>query len=235
MLPDQKYKEAFAQTFVHHYNRISIMLCQSRSNDRNRSKDTMHDILSNCVVHVSVQLFSNEELATKLCQKTQLLYVIVISLKYPIEGCADEDDMAGILMSNPMQDPKKNTHNVVRCDHQILKEHWYWPIVSDLNNVLTHRPVAQMFMNDCALLDFWLELVMAFQGMNLNQRELNEHVEYENNTYYSAFSAELEICATPMWTLITHLKDSVSFTPTVNPITNRTVFQGFGRTVDTNH
>jgi E3 ubiquitin-protein ligase UBR3 len=186
------------------------MLCHSRANDRNRPKDNVHDILSNCVVHVSVQLFSNEDLAAKLCLKTQLLYVIVISLKYPIEGCADAEDISGILMSNPMQDPKKNAHNVVRCDHQILKDHWYWPIVSDLNNVLTHRPVAFMFMNDFALLDLWLELIMAFQGMNLNQRETSEHVEYENNAYYSAFSAELEICATPMWTLICHLKDSVS-------------------------
>ncbi|XP_054165403.1 E3 ubiquitin-protein ligase ubr3-like isoform X2 [Oppia nitens] len=233
MLPNETYKEAFAQTFVSHYSRVSLMLCQSRlANDRTgnqRTKDNIHDILSNCVVHVSVQLFSNEELATKLCQKSQLLYVIVISLKYPIEGCGSgggggggddgsgsandgsgASDMAGILMSSPMHDPKRNAHNVVRCDHQILKEHWYWPIVSDLNNLLTHRPVAQLFMNDCALFDLWLELIMAFQGMNLNQRELNEHVEYENNAYYSAFSAELEICSTPMWTLICHLKDSES-------------------------
>ncbi len=40
--------------------------------------------------------------------------------------------------------------------------------------------------------------------MNLNQRELAQHVEYEPDTYYAAFSAELEICSSPMWSLLVH-------------------------------
>ena len=43
--------------------------------------------------------------------------------------------------------------------------------------------------------------------MNLNQRELVQHVEFEPDTYYAAFSAELEICASPMWSLLVHLKE----------------------------
>ena len=38
--------------------------------------------------------------------------------------------------------------------------------------------------------------------MNLNTRELSNHVEYESETYYAAFSAELEICASPMWSML---------------------------------
>jgi len=46
------------------------MLCHSRAADRgSRPKDNIHDILSNCVVHVSVQLFSNEELATSYAKQ----------------------------------------------------------------------------------------------------------------------------------------------------------------------
>lgn len=48
-----------------------------------------------------------------------------------------------------------------------------------------------------------------FQGMNPNRRELHEHVKYEQNTYYGAFSAELEASASIMWALIAHLKDVV--------------------------
>lgn len=44
--------------------------------------------------------------------------------------------------------------------------------------------------------------------MNVNQRELNMHVEYESDTYFAAFSCELEACAYPMWALISHLKDA---------------------------
>ena len=42
--------------------------------------------------------------------------------------------------------------------------------------------------------------------MNVNQRELGQHVEFEPNTYYAAFSAELEASAYPMWALVSHLQ-----------------------------
>lgn len=41
--------------------------------------------------------------------------------------------------------------------------------------------------------------------MNVNQRELSQHVEFESNTYYAAFSAELEASSYPMWQLVSHL------------------------------
>lgn len=56
-----------------------------------------------------------------------------------------------------------------------------------------------------SLSDFFLSL-----GMNLNKRELNEHVEFESQTYYAAFAAELEACAQPMWGLLTHCKVKVT-------------------------
>jgi len=46
-------------------------------------------------------------------------------------------------------------------------------------------------------------------GMNLNVRELTQHVEYEPDFYYAAFSAELEICSSTMWSLLVHLNDKV--------------------------
>ncbi len=47
-------------------------------------------------------------------------------------------------------------------------------------------------------------------GMNVNQRELSTHVEFEPNTYYAAFSAELEAPASAMWALAIHLRDTGS-------------------------
>lgn len=102
----------------------------------------------------------------------------------------------------------KNFHYVVDCGRPVMKEHCYWPLVSDLNNVLSHRPVALKFMADDSLLEMWFTFLSMFQGMNVNQRELNQHVEFEPNTYYAAFSAELEASAYPMWALVSHLTDS---------------------------
>ena len=38
--------------------------------------------------------------------------------------------------------------------------------------------------------------------MNLNRLVLGDHVEFEANTYYASFTAELEAAAIPMWALV---------------------------------
>ena len=43
--------------------------------------------------------------------------------------------------------------------------------------------------------------------MNLNRLVLGDHVEFEANTYYASFTAELEAAAIPMWALVSHLRD----------------------------
>ncbi|KAG8223713.1 hypothetical protein J437_LFUL004078 [Ladona fulva] len=186
LLSDPDYKEALTRAFVLHYSRISVML--------EKGKDP--DTLSNRVVHVSVQLFSNEGLASRMADSLNLLHVMVISLKYM---------MSKILIQNTLHDAGKNFHFVADCSRPVMKEHSYWPLVSDLNNVLSHKSVAVKFMSDNNLLEMWFAFMSMFQGMNVNQRELKQHVEFEPHTYYAAFSAELEACAYPMWTLVAHL------------------------------
>jgi len=58
----------------------------------------------------------------------------------------------------------KNRHRVVDCSKAVMKEHCYWPLVSDLNNVLSHRPIAVKFMSDECLLDSWFSYLSMFQG-----------------------------------------------------------------------
>mgnify|MGYP003350028765 CR=1 FL=1 len=77
-------QEAFTRAFVLHYARISRLLVGSAD----------PDTLSNRVVHVSVQLFSNEELAMKMVDELHLLHVMVISLK---------DMMSKILIPSTLQ------------------------------------------------------------------------------------------------------------------------------------
>lgn len=88
-----------------------------------------------------------------------------------------------------------------------MKEHCYWPLVSDFNNVLSHESVALVFLRDDNLVDMWFQFLSMLQGMNVNIREMGTHVEYEPSSYYAAFSCELEASAYPMWSIISHLND----------------------------
>jgi hypothetical protein len=45
--------------------------------------------------------------------------------------------------------------------------------------------------------------------MNVNERVLNQHVEYEPQAYMYAFTIELEISAAAMWCFVNHLKSNV--------------------------
>lgn len=221
MLRDAEYKSHFARSFVYHYSRISMMLANFRNaadennGQANANKPTAHDLLSNCVVHVSVQLLSNEQLAFKLCEEEHLLFTLIASLKATIEGA---DLERSNLTRSQLQDADRNQHKVVKCDHHVMKKHFYWPLVSDLNNILTHRRVALMFIRNRELFELWLGFVLDFQGMNLNTRELMMHVEFENDSYYASFSSELEICATSLWTIMLHNRE-----PATAPLTVQVV------------
>nr|XP_023661529.1 E3 ubiquitin-protein ligase UBR3 isoform X3 [Paramormyrops kingsleyae] len=198
MLPDQDYKIAFTKTFVQHYAFIMETLMRSHESDT----------MSNRIVHISVQLFSNEELARHMTEECQLLDIMVTVLHYMMESC---------LIKCELQDEENSRHVVVNCGEPLLKNNTYWPLVSDFINILSHQSVAKRFLEDHSLLILWMSFVSFFQGMNLNKRELNEHVEFESQTYYAAFAAELEACAQPMWGLLTHckVKETQEYTKTV--------------------
>lgn len=146
MLPDQDYKEHLTRTFVMHYSRIATVLEASSDPDR----------LSNRVVHMSVQLFSNESLALKMVEELSLLHVMIISLKLM---------MSKILIQNTLHDTKKNFHYVIDCAKRVMKEHCYWPLVSDFNNVLSHESVALVFLRDDDLIDMWFQFLSMLQGL----------------------------------------------------------------------
>uniref|UniRef100_A0A6Q2ZG32 E3 ubiquitin-protein ligase n=1 Tax=Esox lucius TaxID=8010 RepID=A0A6Q2ZG32_ESOLU len=198
MLPDQDYKITFTKTFVQHYAFIMKTLMKSHESDT----------MSNRIVHISVQLFSNEELARHVTEECQLLDIMVTVLLYMMESC---------LIKSELQDEENNRHVVVNCGEALLKNNTYWPLVSDFINILSHQSVAKKFLEDHSLLMLWMSFVSFFQGMNLNKRELSEHVEFESQTYYAAFAAELEACAQPMWGLLTHckVKETQEYTKTV--------------------
>lgn len=172
-----------------HYSRIPTVLEMSVD----------PDTLSNRVVHMSVQLFSNESLALKMVEELNLLHVMIISLKAM---------MSKNLMQNTLHDEIRNLHLVIDCAKNVMKEHCYWPLVSDFNNVLSHESVALVFLRDDDLVEMWFQFLSMLQGMNVNFRETGTHIEYEPSSYYAAFSCELEASAYPMWSIISHLQDS---------------------------
>lgn len=55
------------------------------------------DTMSNRIVHISVQLFSNEELARQVTEECQLLDIMVTVLLYMMESCLIKSELQGGL------------------------------------------------------------------------------------------------------------------------------------------
>ncbi|PIK49589.1 putative E3 ubiquitin-protein ligase UBR3 [Apostichopus japonicus] len=138
-------------------------------------------------------------------------------LRRVIVGALLDSDIYAKLMqaSWPNRDSRKSIHQVLNCDSKILKDQCYWPIVSDFSNILSHQSVASYFFKDRLLMQLWSRFLTLFMGMNLNKRELGYHVEFEPNSYSTAFAAEIEGCAAPMWQIASHCHDKTTMLYTV--------------------
>lgn len=199
LLPDLRYKMIFIKSFVSQYSYISVLLLQSKS-----------EHLSSRVVHISVQLFSNEAIAIKALDECYLLPIILSTLHNMIvtpefATSSDDSNTNSLLVKSKLEDEHVNYQYVVDADHPILQENLYWLVISDLVNLFTHRKIASEFMSNDTLVGLWFKLITYFQTMNLNVRKFGDHVLQEQPTYFSSFSAELEFCSSVMWSFIQHL------------------------------
>lgn len=55
-------------------------------------------------------------------------------------------------------------HLVINCDSHVVRYHCYWPIVSDIINVVTHHNIADIFMKDLDLLEKWINFIALITG-----------------------------------------------------------------------
>ncbi len=196
LLPSIEYKQIFIKSFVSQYSYISILLLTSKSEN-----------LSSRVVHISVQLFSNEAIAMKAVEESNLLAIVLSTLYNMIFTPYNEMSTSNQLLIAYNGADRSSEQLVVDPDHTIMQENLYWLVISDLVNLLSHKAVAIKFINDPNLVELWLNLISCFQGMNLNVRTFGDHVQHEP-TYFSSFSAELEFCSSVMWSFLQHLKGS---------------------------
>ncbi|XP_039269055.2 E3 ubiquitin-protein ligase ubr3-like [Styela clava] len=187
MLPDARIKREFARYFVQHY----IFVAPSLSG-------ALHvDDYSNRIVHISVQLFSNSELAYLLAKEEALLEMFMISINF--------------MVTKKLIDSKtgeSDFHQTVSVQGDGLRNNAYWAIVSDLVNCLSHNEVARLFLNNDDSLKIWMRILTCFSGMNLTTRQTDRHIEYDPQNILLAFYSEREACASPLWVVLDVLRDA---------------------------
>ena len=133
--------------------------------------------------------------------------------------------MSGCLSFEVLDESHIGT--VVNVEHRLITRNVYWPLLSDFVNILSQAKIALTIMENKKYFNLWLRFLTLFQGetttaairslptfeslgMNVNERALNQHIEYESQAYLYAFTIELEISAAAMWCFVSHLNTDVS-------------------------
>ncbi|XP_063722559.1 E3 ubiquitin-protein ligase UBR3-like isoform X2 [Symsagittifera roscoffensis] len=185
LLPDQQYKNEFARVFLRHYPSLTHTLLSSPSRI---------DAIGNNIVHISVQLFSNESLALEMVLSDEdLLHVLLTCLTYMVQQLSVQSSLF-----------EGEYHSTVDVSMEVVSRHCYWSIFSDFLNLLAHSSVVAVFLRCTPLMRKYSQILESFTGMDVQKRALFEHIEYESGNYLTAFSVEIEACASPIWSLVYH-------------------------------
>ncbi|KRX55045.1 E3 ubiquitin-protein ligase UBR3 [Trichinella sp. T9] len=199
LLPNADFKIAFAETYAKHYPHLAKIL----------SQESNPDVVANRVVHISVQILSNNELACFLVDKCSFLRLVMFSLSSMVRYC---------LVASSIQSSASEVHLVVDCRAPIMEKHSYWAVALDLHSLLGHKDLALMMLRDPVVLDLWITMALFFQGtvvnrfgMNPNHRMLDKHVDFEVRTYSAAFTAEVDVFSNTLWKILHHLTSEDSF------------------------
>ncbi|XP_003381502.1 E3 ubiquitin-protein ligase UBR3 [Trichinella spiralis] len=179
---------AFAETYAKHYPHLAKIL----------SQESNPDVVANRVVHISVQILSNNELACFLVDKCSFLRLVTFSLSSMVRYC--------LVASSASE-----VHLVVDCRAPIMEKHSYWAVALDLHSLLGHKDLALMMLRDPVVLDLWITMALFFQGMNPNHRMLDKHIDFELRTYSAAFTAEVDVFSNTLWKILHHLTSEDSF------------------------
>ncbi|KAI3386754.1 hypothetical protein SNEBB_004756 [Seison nebaliae] len=213
LLPESDYKNILMTSFTKFYP-YSGVLFKNRQLDETKMND-----LATRMVHISVQIFSNSQVIGEcLNEKMNILYQIIIAVWYilMIDGRklyeklknVKEIPSDGILVPLKLfHDWESGTPLHFNANHIVLEKNYMWPIISDMINVLNHQNACEWFMNDEIIQTIWIDFIAYFNGMNVNIRSLDQHVERESREYCCSFSAELQNCCAPLWTLVHYLNN----------------------------
>ncbi|CAF1683274.1 unnamed protein product [Rotaria magnacalcarata] len=209
LLPDFNFKLLFTETFLRFYGVIAQSLI-------GESLAETSEIPSR-LVHISVQLFSSNIIAEYAMKECHLIEVILSCIWHMFVPSVDhdkpddDDDDENILKTHPLAlTNDANTGMVVDVEHRLIVKNVYWPLLSDFVNILSQEKIAFAILENKRYLILWLRFLTLFQGMNVNERVLTQHVEYEPQAYMYAFTIELEISAAAMWCFVGHLKPNYS-------------------------
>lgn len=182
LLTDAKFKSACTQSFLNIYG----VFVESFLERINQSR----------LINISIQLFSNADLTLQAVREYSLIERI-LSCLYSI--------FSNLLIDCELQNPKENFHLVISSDDCFSRNAYHCPIISDFINILSYELLTRKFLIEKRLFITWIKIISWFQGMNVNDYEI------QSKCFSLSFTMETECCAMVLRAFTNHILKPVSF------------------------
>ncbi|OON14266.1 hypothetical protein X801_09945, partial [Opisthorchis viverrini] len=114
--------------------------------------------------------------------------------------------LIGLLAVEEFKRLDDHSNMVVNCEGPLIQNNVFWPFVSDLSNLVSHKSIVDVFVTDPEFLNAWTKVLRYMQFMNCFVLKEGDHIEYETMAFYHAFTMEIEISANPMWNIWQHYR-----------------------------
>jgi ATP-dependent Clp protease adapter protein ClpS len=186
MLVNAELKGALMWAFVRQYRRLSTDFLEGRG------------VQEETVLNFSVQLLTVPSLVQFFQQG--LLEALLLSLQDAVVMCLREHQLPPATAAT-QQDGGDGMSLVLDTDHRVLMYRRYDHIARDLKYVLKIPGVASQFASSMPstgpilssdpnedLLRRWLGILRLVEAMDLQQRQLGSHVEFESRSWLNAFN-----------------------------------------------
>ncbi|RUS18204.1 hypothetical protein BC937DRAFT_89041 [Endogone sp. FLAS-F59071] len=131
---------------------------------------------------LSLQIFTVPKLAALLVDRYNFLGTLYCSLQN--------------LFAYDAIIPTGNQHLIRRINMEMAqgnKNQRYFQLFQDLRYLLNSEPVKQSIPRHSRYLTQYLDFVAAFQGMDVQVRQTEQHVEYESETWANAFNITVQL------------------------------------------
>ncbi|KAL3318672.1 E3 ubiquitin-protein ligase ubr3 [Cichlidogyrus casuarinus] len=194
LFSDSHFKEIFAGAYLDHYSRIASSIMLAACTRQNRADECLQ--ISNRIIHASVQLFSGEFYAIKMVKERQLHHCVVSCLLKVFNVSLTTLDDRG--------------HRVVNPDSVLIRNNVFWPMMSDLINLLAHKTIVDLLMEDQLFLTRWTKILRYMQFANCFFLKEGNHIEYETMGFYHTYTMDLEMSVNTMWNIWCHYSKEVN-------------------------
>uniref|UniRef100_A0A1I7T3R1 E3 ubiquitin-protein ligase n=1 Tax=Caenorhabditis tropicalis TaxID=1561998 RepID=A0A1I7T3R1_9PELO len=220
LLSEPGYRDAFALRFFSWYpicGKVISELCTSQS-DHSRNEDRVSPACSRAV-HVTVQMLSSAHLCKELNEKCQLVRTIFDVTRFLIcERLVDSD--ISLKPGNTFKERKRfldmttadgrpNWMVMTMANNAAISYHGYWFVMGDIQNVLTHTPLAvDAVFDEACFGGSYMRMMCQMQGMNPMWRIISGDAQPhdQGEEVQRAYTLEFETLAVTLFNIVSAIQ-----------------------------